>query len=176
MSSGDDRAPVDRLRSVAHPVRLDMLSLLTGASLSAAEVARELGITHANASYHLRRLLDAGLLVVDGEEKVNGGTAKRYRHLWDRPEPATPLPEHVRLAEMRTLGEAIPRRYPRRLRGEPGHSSDLDAWVDPEVWDQALALLRQASTLLHASARPPRTPGTVRVSATTAAFRLKEGR
>ena len=44
------------LRSVAHPLRLRMLSLLTGTSMSAAEVARELEITHANASYHLRQL------------------------------------------------------------------------------------------------------------------------
>ena len=44
------------------------------------------------------------------------------------------------------------------------------------VWEQVSELLQQASHLLHASARPPRTPGTIRVSATTAAFRLKEGR
>ena len=31
------------LRAVAHPVRLRILSLLTGTELSAAEVARELG-------------------------------------------------------------------------------------------------------------------------------------
>ena len=70
------------LRAVAHPVRLRMLSLLTGTELSAAEVARELGITHANASYHLRTLLDAGELVIASEEKIRGGVAKRYRHPW----------------------------------------------------------------------------------------------
>ena len=57
----------------AHPLRLEMLSLLTGAELSAAEVARELGITQANASYHLRLLRTAGLLEEAGQEKVNGG-------------------------------------------------------------------------------------------------------
>ena len=72
------------LRAVAHPVRLQMLSLLTGTELSAAEVARELGITHANASYHLRTLLDAGELVIASEEKIRGGVAKRYRHPWQR--------------------------------------------------------------------------------------------
>ncbi len=71
------------LRAVAHPVRLRMLSLLTGTELSAAEVARELGITHANASYHLRTLLDAGELVIASEEKIRGGVAKRYRHPWE---------------------------------------------------------------------------------------------
>ncbi|WP_268815939.1 helix-turn-helix domain-containing protein [Amycolatopsis alkalitolerans] len=38
---------------LAHPLRLRLLSLLTGASLSAAEAARELGETQANVSYHL---------------------------------------------------------------------------------------------------------------------------
>lgn len=47
-------------------MRLQMLSLLTGAELSAAEVARELGTTQANAGYHLRFQLGAGLLVVRG--------------------------------------------------------------------------------------------------------------
>ena len=61
------------LRAVAHPVRLQILSLLTGAELSAAEVARELGLTHANASYHLRVLAEAGEVVVAGEEKIRGG-------------------------------------------------------------------------------------------------------
>ncbi|HYG92184.1 MAG TPA: helix-turn-helix domain-containing protein, partial [Nocardioides sp.] len=70
------------LRAAAHPLRLRMLSLLTGSAMSAAEVARELDITHANASYHLRVLRDAGEVVVDGEERIRGGMAKRYRHPW----------------------------------------------------------------------------------------------
>jgi len=72
----------NHLRALAHPVRLRILSLLTGADLTAADVARELGITHANASYHLRFLLDAGEIVVSGEESIRGGRARRYRHHW----------------------------------------------------------------------------------------------
>ena len=89
------------LRAVAHPVRLRMLSLLTGTELSAAEVARELGITHANASYHLRILLDAGELVIASEEKIRGGVAKRYRHPWQ--EDAAATPKQVGTLEDRTL-------------------------------------------------------------------------
>src|SRR5918993_1279103 len=77
---------ISSLRATAHPLRLRMLSLLTSSAMSAAEVARELGITHANASYHLRQLHDADLVVVEGEERIRGGMAKRYRHLFDRPE------------------------------------------------------------------------------------------
>ncbi|MDQ3616910.1 MAG: helix-turn-helix domain-containing protein [Actinomycetota bacterium] len=54
--------------------------------MSAAEVARELDLTHANASYHLRVLAAADLVVQAGGERIRGGVAKRYRHLWDRPE------------------------------------------------------------------------------------------
>ena len=79
----DDTEAVSTLRAIAHPLRLRMLSLLTGAELVAAEVARELDITHANASYHLRVLLEAGVVVVAGEEKIRGGVAKRYRHPWE---------------------------------------------------------------------------------------------
>ena len=75
----DELSETAALRAMAHPLRLRMLSLLTGAELSAAEVARELGITHANASYHLRVLLDAGELEVAGEEKIRGGVASGCR-------------------------------------------------------------------------------------------------
>src|SRR5690349_22155121 len=75
-----DTDAVARLRASAHPVRLRILSLLTAEAMSAAEVARALDTTHANASYHLRVLHDVGELVVEGEEKIRGGVAKRYRY------------------------------------------------------------------------------------------------
>ena len=70
---------LSRLRAAGHPLRLRMLSLLTGAELSAAEVARELDLTHANASYHLRLLENAGLLVktVAGASGFNGQLRSR---------------------------------------------------------------------------------------------------
>ncbi len=63
-------------RATAHPLRLQILSLLTGTELSAAEIARELDTTQANASYHLRVLAGAGLLEPAGEEQIRGGVAK----------------------------------------------------------------------------------------------------
>ena len=170
---------MNRLRAVAHPVRLEMLSLLTGVSLSAAEVARELGISSANASYHLRTLLGAGLLVVAGEEKVNGGMAKRYRHPWDAEPPAAagvPLSESDRAAEVRTMAAAVPRRFERRLRSERGVLTDADLWVDPQVWAPVRDLVHEASRLMHANALPPRTEGAVRANLSVMAFRLEESR
>ena len=74
----------NQLRAVAHPVRLRMLSLLTGTELSAAEVARELGITHANASYHLRTLLDAGEMVIPARRRSAAASPSATATLWEQ--------------------------------------------------------------------------------------------
>ncbi|GAA2478443.1 ArsR/SmtB family transcription factor [Terrabacter carboxydivorans] len=170
---------ISELRATAHPLRLQMLSLLTGAELSAAEVARELDITQANASYHLRLLHAAGLLEVAAEETVRGGKAKKYRHVWDaeRPKGGGTSSDDESLAYARVLADAIPRRYAERER-QPGRArgqfTDAELWVEPEVWERVFDLLAEASGLLHASARPPRTEGTVRANLSVAAFRMAD--
>ena len=174
MSLEEER--ISDLRATAHPLRLQMLSLLTGAELSAAEVARELDVTQANASYHLRLLHAAGLLEVAGEETVRGGKAKKYRHPWDAPVVRPPgTRDEDRLAYVRVFAEMIPRRYLELAPGAPSRFTDADLWVEPEVWEKVTALVDEASALLHASARPPRTEGTVRAALSVAAFRLRDG-
>jgi DNA-binding transcriptional ArsR family regulator len=165
-----DQSGTSGLRAVAHPLRLQMLSLLTGAALSAAEVARELGITHANASYHLRVLLEAGELVVTGEEKIRGGVAKRYRHDWRQGlRPGRPAPAGDKVMYVRATADELVRRYALRAKG-PASFTDAELWVDPEVYATARQLLEEASSLVHGAARPPRTEGTVRMNMTTALF------
>lgn len=175
------------LRAVAHPVRLQILSLLTGAELSAAEVARELGLTHANASYHLRVLAGAGEVVVAGEEKIRGGVAKRYRHPWDRrrdpgtgqpaaePSPGgQPTADADRELYLRALTEELVRRSRLRKPGTRQWMTDAEVWVSPEVWQRVTALVEEASRLVHAEARPPRTAGTVHVNLSAALFELAD--
>lgn len=159
------------MRATAHPVRLRILSLLTGASLSAAEIARELGIAHASASYHLRFLADAGLVVEAGEERIRGGTAKRYRHPWDEPR-AGRSSERPGDAEgyIRAMAQELVRRYAQR--SEPGSLTDAELWVTPEVAERVRATVHEAAILLHGGARAPRTPGTVPVAMTAAVFGL----
>jgi len=168
------------LRAVAHPVRLQMLSLLTGTELSAAEVARELGITHANASYHLRTLLDAGELVIASEEKIRGGVAKRYRHPWEKgttqQRPGTRSSVEDRAFYVRAMAEEMVRRAHLSETGARSHLTDAELWVSPEDYTEVEAAITAASVALHAAARPPRTEGTVRVSLTTAMFRMEQGR
>lgn len=48
--------PVTCEISQSYPLRLQILSILSGATMSAADIARETGTAQANASYHLRRL------------------------------------------------------------------------------------------------------------------------
>lgn len=172
---------VSALRATAHPVRLRMLSLLTGTAMSAAEVARELGLTHANASYHLRVLADAGELEAAGEEKVRGGVAKRYRYPHERhgsqeqaTSPGAPTTPDDRVAYARAVSRELQRRVVRLRPGRRGNASDLEGWVDPQAWDRAVGLLEEASMLLHDANRAPRSPGTVHVSFTTWGFEMHD--
>ena len=155
-----------RLRALAHPLRLRMLSLLTAGPLSAAELARDLDCTHANASYHLRTLEAAGLVELDSERSVRGGRERRYR--------VTPIPvdqpdEDQGGTWPAALSAELQRRWPERTAG-PRTTADAELWVDPEVWERVVGQVREALLLLHGAAQPPRTEGTVRTSTTAALF------
>lgn len=164
------------LRALAHPVRLRMLSLLTGASLSAAELARELGITQANASYHVRLLERSGLARVVEEVVVRGGTARRYRH-----EPGSPATRQVdeaahgdledRAAFTRLIAAELVRRHDHRLPGPATHV-DAELWVPPELWQQVVDLVNSASAKLHGGAGRPRAPDLIRVSMSAVLFEM----
>jgi DNA-binding transcriptional ArsR family regulator len=169
-----DPEAVTRLRATAHPVRLRILSLLTAEAMSAAEVARALELTHANASYHLRQLHDAGELVVESEEKIRGGVAKRYRYDASRDVRSQRPGVDERVAYARANALEVERRLQHAAPGASS-SSDLETWVDVETWHRALDLLHEASHLLHAAARPAGTPDTVHVSATSQAFTMSGG-
>ena len=166
---------VSALRSVAHPVRLRILSMLTARAMSAAEVARELDLTHANASYHLRVLHDAGELVVESEEKIRGGTAKRYRYFMrGRPEGGSSrssVEDHT--GWQRATNAEIVRRLAERKQG-PGSSADIETWVTPETWQAAIDAIAGAMVMLHEEARAPGTEGTIHVSASSQAFVMED--
>ena len=165
-----------RLRAMAHPARLRMLSLLTGASLTAADVARELGLTHANASYHLRNLHSAGLIVQAGEERIRGGVAKRYRYDTDRDReaPAGEPAADSQRAVLAAVADELIRRTAAADWSVRGSTTDAELWVDPVVWGEIRDRITQLSHDLHKAAQPARTPGTIRTSATIAMFRMTE--
>ncbi|MFB9234828.1 helix-turn-helix domain-containing protein [Plantactinospora siamensis] len=161
-----------RLRALAHPIRLRILSLLTGAALTAAEVARELDLTHANASYHLRQLLAAEAIVIAGEERIRGGAAKRYRYDPDRDRDRPRNHDDIQLTY-----EALTTELRRRATAwRPGTAALVDAelWVDPEVWAEVTRAIGEAAVRLHRAAKPPRTPGATHVNATVALFQMED--
>ncbi|PVG83420.1 transcriptional regulator [Nocardioides gansuensis] len=174
MADDAERQAISALRAVAHPVRLRILSLLTAEAMSAAEVARALDLTHANASYHLRVLHEAGELVEAGEERIRGGVARRYRYpVGGDParRPKGPAAPEDRVAwASATHAEVVRRLASASRERHPGSDSDLETWVEPDVWARAMGLVQEAVLLLHAEARPARTEGTIHVSATTLAF------
>ncbi|GAB3151196.1 hypothetical protein GCM10027290_39890 [Micromonospora sonneratiae] len=168
------------MRALAHPVRLRILSLLTATEMTAAEVARELDLTHANASYHLRHLLDAGVIQIAGEERIRGGVAKRYRYDatrdFDRrrpsPDGAEPTRDHRLLYA--TLATELRRRSQQARRSSNNFLTDAEFWIDPETWQAVREQIANAAETLHRAAQPPRAPGAVRVSATVALFQMED--
>ena len=66
--------------TLAHPLRLRILELLANGPATASRLARQLGESRGVASYHLRQLARAGIIVEDAER----GT-KRERW-WRRPD------------------------------------------------------------------------------------------
>lgn len=159
------------MRARAHPTRLRMLSLLTGAPMNAAELARELDLTQANASYHLRVLAGAGLVSLVGEEKVRGGTAKRYRYNLDAPASRDTEAE-AESSYAAALGAELLRRSELRRPDGSGTSADAELWLPPQVWEEACAHVRQVMREIHQRAQPPGRAGATRVSVTVAMFEM----
>ncbi|MEU4243818.1 helix-turn-helix domain-containing protein [Actinoplanes sp. NPDC026619] len=176
MSLGEENKAA--LRAMAHPVRLRIMSLLTAAPMTAAEVARELGLTHANASYHLRNLLSGGLIFVESEEKIRGGIAKRYRYdvAYEHQQRLGrgPLSDEQLRADFAAFAHELIRRT-RDAHFLPSSKvlADAELWVDPQKWDEIRTRVSEALTELHHVAQAPRTPGTIRTSTTAAMFEME---
>lgn len=168
--------PLSALRATAHPLRVRMLSLLTNNALSASDLARELGTTAANASYHLRLLARSGLVVEDGERQVRGGVAKLYTHPWEDSVASGETTDEERAAYLRVVADELVRRAALRADGAPIQAADAELWVTPETHAEVRDLLDRAAHLLHGRALPARTEGTERVSLTSVLFRMGEDR
>lgn len=139
--------------------------------MSAAELSRELDISHALASRHLRSLDAAGLVELAEERTRRGGRERRYRTvhgspLSDRSDGA----QLLGAALARTLRERAVSRHPEGR----GVTVDAELWVEPEAWDAARQKLADVAAELHDAARPPRSPGTIPVAMTLMAFPMRE--
>jgi hypothetical protein len=113
--------------------------------------------------------------VVESEEKIRGGTAKRYRYVVGGPasHPSRPRGVEDEIAWQHATHSEIVRRLSARASG-PSSSSDIETWVTPETWREAVELIARAMVLLHENAQPARTGGTIHVSASSQAFVMGE--
>ncbi|GAA2746910.1 helix-turn-helix domain-containing protein [Kitasatospora cinereorecta] len=74
------------IRALAHPLRLDLLELLTATGpATAARCGRALGTSQASCSFHLRQLAKYGFV-----EDAGPGRDRRER-LWQVPDPTRPI-------------------------------------------------------------------------------------
>lgn len=176
MSLDDTERRLAALRARAHPLRLRMLSLMTGADMSAAELARELSVSQALASYHLRQLANAELVDLVEQRSTRGGQERRYRYHAALPaagQARTPVDD----AEgqdlfLAALVAELQRRSQLRDPDAVGLTIDAELWVRPQDWERARQAVAAATIRLHERARRPHEPGTVRVSATVAMFAM----
>jgi DNA-binding transcriptional ArsR family regulator len=67
------------VKVVAHPLRVQALSVLTERHASPKELAAELGAPVGNVSYHVRELEDVGLIELVDEKKRRGAVEHFYR-------------------------------------------------------------------------------------------------
>ncbi|MGW2253195.1 ArsR/SmtB family transcription factor [Kitasatospora sp. NPDC001660] len=164
-----DTDPV--LRALAHPLRLRMLSLMWPGPMSAAELARELDVSHALASQHLRRLDAVGLVELAEERTRRGGRERRYRTV-----RGTPLSDQHDGAPMlaETMAHTLRERASRRLEASEGVTVDAELWVDPRTWQDVRRRLTELAVELHEAAQPPHAPGTIPLGVSMMAFPLQD--
>ncbi|MEV0650978.1 winged helix-turn-helix domain-containing protein [Phytomonospora sp. NPDC050363] len=166
-----DKEELVPLRALANPLRIRIVSLLTGTAMSATEVAEELGIAHGSASYHLRQLAAAGFLrrADPAEPSGRGQPPRRYTYdpsneeRLDRSGDAQVVVHEAAATDLRRRLEAM---TDRRVM------ADAEVWLPRESWERAVALVEEAVRLVHDRAGEPRADGSVRVSMTATLFEL----
>ncbi|MCX6408783.1 MAG: helix-turn-helix domain-containing protein [Propionibacteriales bacterium] len=165
-----DNADLNGLRLVAHPLRLRLLSLLIGRTMSAAEAARELGETQANVSYHIRRLADGGLLDLVDEVPIRGGIAKRYTHSSDSGEVFTDADRENFIGLMQALAHQLTTRATLYRENTVFAFTDAHVTIPAEEWPKVQELARELGRVIHELAERPAGDKPMRASLTVAAF------
>jgi DNA-binding transcriptional ArsR family regulator len=74
-----DGKRAQRLSALAHPLRLEVLTMAETESISASEAAVALGEPLGTVAYHFRVLHTAGLIELVAEERRRGSIQSFYR-------------------------------------------------------------------------------------------------
>ena len=68
----------NKMRPMFNDIRWKILEKLAQEPRFPADLAREMGLHEQKVYYHIRQLIDAGLVQVAREEEIRGATAKFY--------------------------------------------------------------------------------------------------
>lgn len=144
--------------------------MVTGAPLSAADVADAVGLAHAAASYHLRQLASAGF-IEPVDEPAARGRAGRPRRLYRMRDEAF---QGFKAESSALLNRTVISELERRLQEAAAHHKTVDAevWIAPEDWDRVVELVDQASEIVHKRALAPGTLRSKHIAFTTLLFDL----
>ncbi|HRR67419.1 MAG TPA: winged helix-turn-helix domain-containing protein [Methanomassiliicoccales archaeon] len=74
---------VEQLKVLSDPNRLAILSLLTIREMTTTAISNLLGLSVQNAQYHMKKLLEAGLIVPTRTELVGNLVEKYYRSAFE---------------------------------------------------------------------------------------------
>ncbi|WP_207926206.1 helix-turn-helix domain-containing protein [Actinocrispum wychmicini] len=160
------------LRALANPLRIRIVSLVTGAAMSATEVADELGIAHASASYHLRQLVAAGFLRRVDDHVDNPGRGQPQRRYTYDPASTARLDSSGDSRQLLLEATLTDLRRRQAAMSRQRHSADAEVWLPQETWEQVVSLVDDAIRLAHDKAGPPRAEGSVHVSLTAFLYEL----
>ncbi len=68
----------EALKLIDHKIRKEIIALLARKPMYPAEIAKNLSMHEQNVYYHMKQMLDSGMLEVVGKEEIRGTVAKRF--------------------------------------------------------------------------------------------------
>ena len=140
-------------RAVAHPLRIEALSILTERPASPKELAAELGAPVGNISYHVRELERLGMIELVEEKKRRGAIEHFYRAVqypmmdapeWEKLKPAKRRVMSVWIVQL-MFADAFKalRAGTFDARGNR-HLSRTDMRVDERGWEELVEIQAKA--------------------------------
>jgi DNA-binding transcriptional ArsR family regulator len=138
---------------VAHPLRIEALSILAERPASPKELAAELGTPVGNISYHVRELERIGMIELVEEKKRRGAIEHFYRAVhypmmdaseWEKLNPAEREVMSVWIVQL-TLADAVKALGAGTFdaRGNR-HLSRTDMLVDERGWEELVEIQAKA--------------------------------
>jgi DNA-binding transcriptional ArsR family regulator len=138
---------------VAHPLRIEALSILAERPASPKELAAELGSPVGNISYHVRELKRLGMIELVEEKKRRGAIEHFYRAVhypmvddpeWEKLSPAKREVMSVWIVQL-MLADAV-KAFGAGTFDARGnrHLSRTDMLVDERGWEELIAIQAKA--------------------------------